>query len=117
MPVRGELAGFSESVVETQGPSGTRAFRQFRSYIAPDQANAESRRNAREGTAQDSRDNVQASYNELGESGRTQSRDLESRISRIEQQIDRLSEQINRLSSQSHSQSARRNVPPDSETK
>jgi hypothetical protein len=113
--VRGELAGYSESVVETQGPSGTRAYRQFKSYIAPDQSNAESERNGREGSAQDSR-NV-TSYNERGGNDRTQSGDLESRISRIEQQIERLSDEINRLSSQSQSQSAQRNVSPNAEKK
>jgi len=115
--VRGELAGYSESVVETQGPGGTRAYRQFKSYIAPDQSNAESGRDGREGSAQESRDNVQTSYNERGETGRMQSDDLENRISRIEKQIQQLSDQLNRLSSQSQSQSAQRNVSPNGEKK
>ena len=115
--VRGELAGVSESVVETQGPSGTRAFRQFRSYISPDQSNSENERSGREGYARDSRENVQTSYNDRGESGRSQSRDLENRISRIEQQLDRLSEQVNRLTSQGQSQSAQRNATPEGETR
>jgi hypothetical protein len=113
--VRGELAGYSDSVVETQGPSGTRAYRQFRSYIAPERSNSQNERSGREGYARDSRENVQTSYNDRGESGRMQSGELESRISRIEQQLDRLSEQVNRLTSQGQPQSAQRNATPDGE--
>jgi membrane-associated protease RseP (regulator of RpoE activity) len=116
--IRGELAGFSESVVQTQGPSGTRGFREFRSYIAPGRSNSDQGHNEQEGYARDSRENMQTSYNERDESsGRSQSGDLESRISRIEQQIDRLTEQVNRLNSQDQSQSAQRNVPPESGTR
>jgi hypothetical protein len=116
--VRGELAGFSESVVQTQGPGGTRGYRQFRSYITPDRSNSDNGRNEREEYTRDSRENVQTSYNDRGESsGRIQSGDLESRISRIEQQLDRLTEQVNRLNNQDQSQSAQRNVPSDSGTK
>jgi chaperonin cofactor prefoldin len=60
---------------------------------------------------------VQTSYNDRGESGRTQSGELETRISRIEQQLDRLSEQVNRLTSQGQSQSAQRNATPEGETR
>src|SRR5262249_44024520 len=116
--LRGELTGFSESVVQTQGPGGTRGFRQFRSYISPERSNSDQGRDEREGFARDSRENMQTSYNERGESsGRSQSGDLENRISRIEQQLDRLTEQVNRLSSQGQSQSAQRNVPSDSGTR
>jgi hypothetical protein len=115
--LRGELTGFSESVVQTQGPSGTRGFRQFRSYISPERSNSDQGRNEREGYARDSRENVQTSYNDRGESGRSQSGDLENRISRIEQQLDRLTEQVNRLNSQGQSQSAQRNVPSESGTR
>ncbi|HEX5472690.1 MAG TPA: PDZ domain-containing protein [Lacipirellulaceae bacterium] len=89
--VRGELQGYSESIVQTQGPSGTREYRSFQGVITPNQGNEYS---SDEGQMNENR---QAGYEENGEPSEARSGDFGARLSRLEQQIDRLSQQVDQL--------------------
>ncbi len=115
--IRGELAGYSESVVETQGPSGNHAYRRFQSYIEPNQRNSEQaarneNRSYHEGT--------QANYENRGDSNQSRYGDIDARVTRLERQIERITQQIEDLvSNNNHGQpaSAQKTAPPNTKTK
>jgi hypothetical protein len=90
--IHGELAGYSEAIVQTQGPNGSQQYRGFQSYIEPNQSNSGE---ASSDQNRSFRENQQTSYEDRGE--RAGSGDLDARISRIEQQLDRLTQQVEGL--------------------
>ena len=90
--ISGELQGYAESIIQTQGPHGTQEYRRFQGVIEPNQPNEYS---SDEG--QLNSENRQAGYEESGQPSAARSGDFAARLSRIEQQIDRLSQQVDQL--------------------
>ena len=93
--IRGELEGYSESVVATQGPNGTQEYRQFQSYIDPNQQNGEQA--GRDQNLDQQHAGTQASYENRGDSNQSPNGNLESRVSRLEKQIEHISQQLDEL--------------------
>ena len=92
--IRGELEGFSESVVATQGPNGNHEYRQFQSYIEPNQPNS---RPAARNETRDNREGTQASNEKPGSSNDSRFNDFETRITRLEQRFEHVAQQIEDL--------------------
>jgi PDZ domain len=90
--VRGQLEGFAESVIQTQGPNGIHEYRRFQGVIEPNQGNEYS-----SDESQRESENRQAGYEENEQHSPAASSDVSARISRIEQRIDQLTQQIDRL--------------------
>ncbi|HVT26831.1 MAG TPA: PDZ domain-containing protein [Lacipirellulaceae bacterium] len=90
--VRGQLQGYAESVLQTQGPNGIREYRRFQGVIEPNQGNEYSR-----SEGQMNSENRQAGYEENEQYSQADSGDLSVRISRIERQLDRISQQVDQL--------------------
>src|SRR6185312_1097222 len=95
--IRGELEGYSESVVETQGPSGSHEYRQFQSYIDPNQQHA--KQASSDENLDRQHEGTQANYENRGSNQSAQSAngDVEARVSRLEQQIEHLTQQLDEL--------------------
>jgi hypothetical protein len=114
--IRGELEGYSESVVETQGPSGTHEYRQFQSYIDPNQQNA--KQAGHDQNLDQQHEGTQASYENRGESNQSPNGDIESRVSRLEKQIEHIAQQLDDLvTNNNHGQTASAQKTSSSNTK
>jgi S1-C subfamily serine protease len=116
--IKGELEGYSESVVETQGPNGTHQYRQFQSYIDPNQRNEQQA--SRDLNLDQQHQGAQASYENRGESNQSANGDLESRVSRLESELERMAQQIDQLvanSNQNQTASSKNSSSSNSKTK
>ena len=115
--IRGELEGYSESVVETQGPSGGHEYRQFRSYIEPKQPSSD---HASRNENRDNRDSTQAGSVNRAYSTDSQFSDLEARVARLEQRFEKVAQQIEDLvTNNNHGQTAsvQKTGPPNTAKK
>ncbi len=92
--IRGELEGYSESVVETQGPSGNREYRQFQSYIEPNQPSSD--RAVRQEN-RDTREGTQANTENRANSNDSRFSDIEARVTQLEQRFEKVAQQIEDL--------------------
>jgi membrane-associated protease RseP (regulator of RpoE activity) len=116
--IRGELEGYSESVVETQGPSGSHEYRQFQSYIDPNQRNAAQA--SRDQNLDQQHQGTQASYENRGEANPSTNGELESRVSKLETQIEHMAQQLDQLvtnSNQGQTASSKNNPSSNTKTK
>lgn len=116
--IKGELEGYSESVVETQGPNGTHQYRQFQSYIDPNERNGE--QTGRDQNLDQQHQGTQASYQNRGESNESANGELESRVSRLETEIERMAQQLDQLvtnRNQGQTESAQKTSSSNSKTK